>query len=947
MRVPALLCTAALLTTVVAMTAGSRVAPEDATTNQIGAPPRVASRWIKLTFGLDAKSVSWDGKVVGEGGRILRSAPWSFEKRDRFDPNAHAWFCTSVVVSGRSQSSFAEPARGVLVELDGPEQAQLKVTTRQGNFTVDPGNLKAGTPQTFLDGRASAELLGAGRPLPDRTIDSTARTEDDFPSLAITPDGHRWIAWIAYEDDAKRDHLRVLDLDDPDAKVEEIATAREQVDPQLIAQADGGLFLCWAAPVDGDWEIHASRRTKSGWSAAERLTVSSGSDFHLRAAQAADGAIWLTWQGFRGDNSNIFVKRLKGERWSKTVPVADSPANEWEPAISVDAQGRAWIGYDSYENGNYDVFVRNLAFDANGRAERGPAIAVAASEEFEAHASVEAGDDGTVWVAYDIAGPNWGKCFTRDETTFRGQYAETLHGSRRLGLRAIVDGRLHEPTNPLPQKITRLRPTKILHSDTDEYRRFHELPQLVRDADNRLWVFFRLNRQGYAGHPKMGANWEFYATTLADGEWIEPILLPLSKGRQSQRVTTAIDGGGRIHAAWSTGDHHVDLANQIQVGHMPQLGSPPETPTLEAIELKPAAKTTEPVVRSWKVQQGADAYQVYFGDLHRHTDISLCFPTADGCLVDTYRYALDAARLDFIAITDHTRDTDPFPWWRTQKANDLFHVREHFAPIYGYERSNGVAGGGHRNVFFLDRDWPVLRGDAHYSGARDQRPKNNNPDVALYPKLRGRRAFTAAHTPGYSAQAKRGTWTYHDPQVEPLAEIVQTFRHDYERPGAPQWRDARDKSQVREEASLWYALARGHKLGFIASSDHHATHTSYACVWAADASREEIFDGLRSRRTYAATDKIILDVRMNGQLMGSEIAAPAVPTLQIHVRGTDTIEEIQVVRNRTVISTSAPNRREVEMTFADSDYPGGAAYYYVRIRQRDNNMAWGSPIWIK
>ncbi|MCH7685613.1 MAG: hypothetical protein IH899_02850 [Planctomycetes bacterium] len=515
-------------------------------------------------------------------------------------------------------------------------------------------------------------------------------------------------------------------------------------------------------------------------------------------------------------------------------------------------------------------------------------------------------------------------------------------------MRAVVNGKVMEPNTPIPQKLTKLHPEKILHSDYDEMKRFYELPQLVRDGAGRLWVFLRMNRQGYAGHPKMGAQWEIWATSVVDGKWLEPILLPLSVGRQSQLVTAAVGKEGRLHLAWSSGDHLVDLAHHILIGKLPPVSGKVSPLKLVPAKQQTANPATEPTVRSWELHHNGETYQVYFGDLHRHTDISLCFPTADGCLVDAYRYALDAVKYDFLAITDHTRDTDPYPWWRTQKANDLFYVKGTFAPIYGYERSNGVAGGGHRNVFFLERDWPVLRGDAHYSGARSkQRPENNNPDVALYPHLRGKKAITIAHTPGYSRQAKRGTWTYNDPQVEPLAEIIQSFRRDYERPGAPQWRDARTRGNLAEEASLWYALARGYKLGFIASSDHHATHTSYACVWAKGPKREEIFEGLSNRRTYAATDKILLEVRMGEAVMGEEIAAPDQPELSIHVLGTDDIVEVQIVRNRTVIASLSPNSKEFQTTFRDKDYPGGAAYYYVRIRQRDNNMAWGSPIWVR
>ena len=173
----------------------------------------------------------------------------------------------------------------------------------------------------------------------------------------------------------------------------------------------------------------------------------------------------------------------------------------------------------------------------------------------------------------------------------------------------------------------------------------------------------------------MGANWEFYATTFVNGAWVEPILLPLSVGRQNQRVSTIVDREGRIQVAWSTGDHLVDHAQQVRFGRLPLITGSSTDPTLEAAPADPQQVVAEPTVRSWKIHNKGETYQVYFGDLHRHTDISLCFPTADGCLVDAYRYALDAAKLDFLAVTDHTRDTDPYPWWRTQKANDLFHVK--------------------------------------------------------------------------------------------------------------------------------------------------------------------------------------------------------------------------------------------------------------------------------
>ena len=315
-----------------------------------------AVHWVKLTLGLDDKAVPWDGSVTITNGRILQSAPWSFEPRDRFDPVAHKWFCTTVVLKGRSASSFAEPQRGVLIKIERAGNTKLEIQTQQGNFTVDVPALKAGVPQSYLESRASAELLGNSDNLPNTAIDSIAVTEDDFPTLVVDKSGNRWLAWIGYEDAAKRDHLRVMNLDDPNAKVEEVLTAREQTDPKLVLDSEGTPRLFWSAPEDGNWDLWMSKRTEHGWSNAERITTAEGTDFHLAVARGPNGALWLAWQAFRGTNSDLFAKRLHQGKWSKTIRITDDVSNEWEPSISVDRMGTAWIGYDSYRNGNYDVF---------------------------------------------------------------------------------------------------------------------------------------------------------------------------------------------------------------------------------------------------------------------------------------------------------------------------------------------------------------------------------------------------------------------------------------------------------------------------------------------------------------------------------------------------------------------------------------------------------------
>ena len=112
-------------------------------------------------------------------------------------------------------------------------------------------------------------------------------------------------------------------------------------------------------------------------------------------------------------------------------------------------------------------------------------------------------------------------------------------------------------------------------------------------------------------------------------------------------------------------------------------------------------------IRAYKVECGGRTYRIYRGDMHRHTDISQD-GVGDGSLMDLHRYALDAAAFDFIVVTDHNMGGDKeYPWWRTQKANDLYTLPNVFISMYGYERSVPYPNG-HRNVLWAERGHRTL-----------------------------------------------------------------------------------------------------------------------------------------------------------------------------------------------------------------------------------------------
>jgi hypothetical protein len=192
-------------------------------------------------------------------------------------------------------------------------------------------------------------------------------------------------------------------------------------------------------------------------------------------------------------------------------------------------------------------------------------------------------------------------------------------------------------------------------------------------------------------------------------------------------------------------------------------------------------------------------------------------------------------------------------------------------------------------------------------------------------------------------------WRYHDPELGPVVEIFQGDRISYEHAGGPRApRSADDKpiGGYQESGLVWSAYRKGMHIGTIASSDHWSTHISYALVYTEQPTRDAIFDAIKRRRTYGATDNIVLDYRMGDHFMGEEFTSAKIPQLQVRVIGTAPVARVEIVKNEKVVFTATPRRKDVDLTYQDEDRSSGSSYYYVRVLQEDRAVAWGSPIWV-
>ena len=337
------------------------------------------------------------------------------------------------------------------------------------------------------------------------------------------------------------------------------------------------------------------------------------------------------------------------------------------------------------------------------------------------------------------------------------------------------------------------------------------------------------------------------------------------------------DSDGRLYAAWPTDqrDYEMFLFQQgdVYAARLPVHRGPVEPPKLERQVTAPLIKASpihanEPAnvktIRNYRIESGGKKYRIYRGDTHRHTEFSFD-GNKDGSLLQAYRYALDAASLDYLGVSEHigrnlpdgTRgaagalETDYYRWIG-QKTVDLLTMPGSFVPLYVYERSARFPNG-HRNILFAERGNPGLP-------IPPEEQQGPVPAAALYNYLRRYNGISIPHTPTGS-----GTdWRENDPSVEPLVEIYQGMRSSAEYEGAPraQHRDDPLTGRPRSEGFIWNAWAKGHKIGIQASSDHYSTHVSYACTIAEEFTREGLLDAMRKRHSYGATDNIVLDYRL-------------------------------------------------------------------------------------
>ena len=296
-------------------------------------------------------------------------------------------------------------------------------------------------------------------------------------------------------------------------------------------------------------------------------------------------------------------------------------------------------------------------------------------------------------------------------------------------------------------------------------------------------------------------------------------------------------------------------------------------------------------------------HNLFWGEIHTHTDLS----DGNGSPEDNFEIA--KSHLDFWAMADHAYDDAVFNFdYRTLAPTrrllneEWAHIQElcrghekpgEFVPFLAYEWTNYQYG--HHNVYYLSYDQPL-------------RMPPTLPD--LYDALRGVDAFVIPHHGGYPVGICGKNWDYHDDDLSPFVEIYSLHGSSEEPQGIrPLLTSGSWMGPGASGGSVQEGLARGYRLGIMASSDSHGDHpgaydNGLIAAYAEDLTRESLWGAFKKRRVYGVTgDRITLDLSINGQPMGGILHCPSTRMVDISVVAWDEVDRVDIIKNGRPVHT--------------------------------------------
>ncbi len=695
----------------------------------------------------------------------------------------------------------------------------------------------------------------------------------------------------------------------------------------------------WVSLEGDSFRLRASRWTSTGFGKPALVPSAGGKAANPALIAGADGDFWLAFEDYKQARFRVFLTHFTNGKWSKPVLLSDAGRNAYTPSLALDGNGQQlWVAWSAVmEEGAYALHGRSLdlATDAVG-----PRLVLVAGgqmgkrPDINLYPSLSTDPAGGIWLAWEGDSPG---SLRQTRVSGLGDH----WGGRRINVVHFEAGRLSEAR-------PRMRPagSAVLSGLNDH------MPALISDPAGRLWVFSRLSVQ------KPQPPWSVRCTVLGAGGWSQAadLLQEQPLGRLAHPAV-AFTSPGELWVAWTSDN----LPNNRTAGQLTELhvarceasvtpaASPPLRTLVQSVPEAPVTLASAPSRATLEVS--GERYTLLSGNLHEHTLFSRCWVDgSDGWLQDDYRYGHDEEGYDFVGLTDHGYDMGPAEWREVVRAADFYDDAPGFIAVPGYEWTMSgptrPVGSGHRNVFFTSSE-DALR----FTFDDGQVPDRNDPSSVridqIWALLREKGISDAITIPHHPADKDHPVdWDYHDPDYQQVVELFQG-RQSAEYKGCP--RQTPNLTEL-DGCFVQDALARGYRMGFIASGDHNSMGVGLACVWVKEPTRAGVMEALRARRCFGTTgSRWFVDFRSDGHFMGEEYETDAPPHLTGKLVSGKPLKQVTLFRQgQTILDLDAEalgGSTEYTLDLTDEGWTPGV-YYYLRGIDEANQIAWASPIWV-
>lgn len=741
---------------------------------------------------------------------------------------------------------------------------------------------------------------------------------NDEPTLVRAADGSLYVVWLSFRDG--RDTLQGAWLADKEGEwsIHQRWPLDETKGVALLgarlAACGAGAVAVYAREDEHEWDIAVVPLQPDG--PGRRVVLRErGTDTDPAVAVGGEEDVWIAWEGSREGRRRIGVRQLIRGRPGPVMWLSDPDINACDPSIAVNSAGDVAVAWHDFRRGFVDVYVRvrearTGQWGVERRLTSAPAI--------DRHAMLlPRGDE--FWMLYETA-------------QVTGYHVGATVG-RRLRLSRLTAHGMEEPSGGEGPLATG-----------------SEGPAAGFDEEGRLWVAWLVPMQG-----QRPLGWNVRLACFSGDRWSDVVNVSQCKS-MDRRLGLAVTKGtiwishqyDDMPARWPDEAAADTSRSEIRLVGL-SLEAPPSSP----VKWRPRVEPSEPFppadlrtargedVRGWTVEHKGQRWQLFFGNLHEHTDVSPCGRWRDQSVDESYQHLRDLAVCDFACVTDHGYAINSYLWNYLAKYARVNEDTGRFLTFLGQEWTSSFEEHsetypygfyGHRNLVLEDARFP-----------RWWNENNRQTPAQLWEDLRRLHAnfVTIPHQLADTGNVPTD-WSFVDETAQPVAEIFQT-RGSYEYAEAP--RVARATTPPG-----WFlqdAWARGIVIGVIASPDHGGGYGA-ACVYAPTLKRSAILDALRARRCYGTTGaKIMLDVRVGGRFMGEAVrdTAPNPMPIEVRVEAPTEIARVDICRNNAFVYTREIKARRCQFTYLDREPPAGPAWYYVRVQQADGELAWSSPVW--